>query len=661
MNNQSRRKFIKLSGLTTIASVSGLGFTLFNCASDDEVLIDENNDLNISGVSIPSSLNVSREGETTLTGKGFKVGDTIEFVSSTASLTFLGTVVEVTESTFTFTIPANFESGNYTLSVLRNTNSLLLGNVLCNVIANTNIPDVAGKNIKGVVYSNGEGVANVTVSDGFEVTVTDAQGRYYLESQKQTGFVFISVPGNYEVTNVGSAPQFFKRISNSVETIEQKDFSLIQVDNNNHVVLPLADWHLANRNNDLEQFNTKVLPDINSTIEKYTANGTKVYALTLGDLTWDAYWYDNNFGLNEYVPYMNKVNAPVFNLIGNHDNDPYYANDWEAENKYRDIIGPTYYSFNLGKVHYVVLDSVEYVNSGGSQGTVGSRNYNEKLTNDQIEWLKKDLATITDKSTPIVLAMHTPLYKNPTVDAGGNQINATDLSNANTLVSALADFSTVHVLSGHAHVNFSVEEEQNIMEHNTAALCATWWWTGKSGYANNHICKDGSPGGYGIWQINNTDIQWRFKGIGYNEDYQFRTYDVNSIHITAANYAPNASDADIESYADAYASPSANNEVLINVWGYDSQWKIEVSENNQSLPVTRVNAKDPLHIISYEALRLNAGATPTSAFVTNNTAHIFKVTAAAANSTLIIKVTDRFGNVYIENMVRPKALTLNMV
>jgi hypothetical protein len=36
---------------------------------------------------------------------------------------------------------------------------------------------------------------------------------------------------------------------------------------------------------------------------------------------------------------------------------------------------------------------------------------------------------------------------------------------------------------------------------------------------------------------------------------------------------------------------------------------------------------------------------------------MFKVTASSANSTLDIKVTDRFGNVYTETMTRPKAFT----
>lgn len=657
--NQSRRKFIKIGRLTTIAGFSGLGFTLLSCSSDNSI-IDENNSLNISGVSIPSSINVAKAGELMLTGKGFRVGDTMEFESLiNKNLIFKGTVVSVTENTFTFSVPSDFESGNYKVKVIRNAQALILGNILFNVVANTNIPDISGKNIKGVVYSNGKGVPGVVVSDGYEVTVTDSEGRYYLSSLKKAGFVFISVPGNYEVTNTGSAPQFFKRVSNSLDAIEQRDFSLLKVDNDKHVVLSLADWHLANRNNDLEQFTSKVLPDINATINKYSSDGTKVYALTLGDLTWDGYWYSNNFGLNEYVPYMNKINAPVFNLIGNHDNDPYFANDWDAENKYRDVLGPTYYSFNLGKVHYVVLDSVEYINTGGTQGTIGSRNYSERLTNNQLEWLKKDLATITDKSTPIVLAIHTPLYKQPSLDANGNQINTVDLLNGDVLKNIVSEFTKVHVLSGHTHINYTVEEG-NIMEHNTAAICATWWWTGKNGYANNHICKDGSPGGYGIWKMNGNDIKWLYKSIGYTEDYQFRAYDLNSVHITSAKYAPNSTDALLAPYSDVYATPSSNNEVLINVWGYDVQWKIEVTENNQPLKVSRVKEKDPLHIISYEALRLNAGATPTDAFETEKTPHFFKVKATTVNSTLTIKVTDRFGNVYTEIMERPKALTLGM-
>lgn len=410
----------------------------------------------------------------------------------------------------------------------------------------------------------------------------------------------------------------------------------------------------------MDQFTGNVLPDVNATIDKYKAEGKKVYALTLGDMTWDLYWYQNNFGLNEYLSYMNKLNCSVFNLIGNHDYDPYYANDWEAENKYREILGPTYYSFNLGEVHYVVLDDVEYINTGGAIGTVGNRNYSYNLSTEQLNWLQKDLETLSDKSTPIVLAMHTPLYQRPTLNADGTQQDQIYLHNGDSLIALLQNFTNVHVLSGHLHENYCVQQETNVTEHNTGAICATWWWTGKSGYANNHICKDGSPGGYGIWNNSGRDLQWKYKSVGFDENYQFRTYDLNTVHITAANFAPGTTDEVLSEYAGVYAQQNLSNQVLINVWGYDEQWKVEVTENGTSLEVIRTQAKDPLHIISYDALRLDNGATPTSAFVTNETAHLFKVQASAPNTTLEIKVTDRFGNVYSESMVRPKDFSLTI-
>ena len=39
---------------------------------------------------------------------------------------------------------------------------------------------------------------------------------------------------------------------------------------------------------------------------------------------------------------------------------------------------------------------------------------------------------------------------------------------------------------------------------------------------------------------------------------------------------------------------------------------------------------------------------------TSYNSHMFKVTASAPDTTLEIKVTDRFGNVYTESMTRPK-------
>jgi hypothetical protein len=519
------------------------------------------------------------------------------------------------------------------------------------------LPDRTGMTVKGYITANGQPVAGVAVSDGFEVTVTGADGVYYLPSQKKNGYVFISVPGNYEVASVDNIPQFFKKLRAGENTVERMDFELIPSDNDRHVVLAIADWHLANRTNDLAQFNA-CFTDINDMIGSYRAAGTKAYILTLGDMTWDGYWYSNSYALPQYLGQVKRLHTSVFNTMGNHDNDPYMLGDWLAEQTFKDIVGPSWYSFNLGKVHYVVLDNIEYINTGGAAGIVGQRNYNSKLVQTQLDWLQKDLALVQDKTAPLIIAMHIQLYRPP----GVNNSVALSLPDGQQLLDRLAGFSNVHVLTGHLHYNFTVNDGP-VMEHNTGALCATWWWTGYTGYAGNHICKDGSVGGYAVWELEDKNARWYYKSIGYDRNYQFRTYDLNTVAITADAYTPSANaefKAKVATYDGGYGKAGVGNEVLINVFNYDKDWKIEVSEGATPLQVTRVSVKDPLHIISYECQRLNRNAEPTADFVTNATTHIFKVTALSATGTLTVKVTDRFGNVYTENMTRPKTFNYNM-
>jgi len=278
------------------------------------------------------------------------------------------------------------------------------------------------------------------VSDGFEVTLTDADGIYYLPSQKKNGYVFISIPGNYEPRTIDNIPQFFKRLKADATTEEVASFVLTKANNDRHTILAVTDFHLANRLEDLAQFNT-CLTDMNAVISSYRSAGTNAYVLTLGDLSNDSYWYTNNFALPEYANVIKGFNAGVFNTMGNHDNDPNQVGDWFTEQKFKDVIGPTWYSFNLGKAHYVVLDNIIYHNAGQDE----EGRYNNGITSDQIEWLKKDLSHVADKSAPLIIAMHVNLYSRPNAS---NSI-ALNLSNGQELINCLAGFTNVYVLTGH--------------------------------------------------------------------------------------------------------------------------------------------------------------------------------------------------------------------
>jgi len=650
----------KLKSLITMllmALVIAGGFV--SCESDNEPVLMKT--LNITGVVIPPVIETYRGAEITVTGKGFQVGDILTLKGSDGTI-YTITIANVTNNSVSFPIPMQLNAGRYAFAVTRGdiTESLNYLNIV--LIANLNIPDVTGKNIKGVVYCNGDGVPGVVVSDGYELTTTDADGVYYLTSEKKHGYVFISVPSGYEAPIHQGMAQFYAFLSQPQTVVEQKNFGLTQADNTEFTLLAMADLHLASRNNDLDQFEKGFLAEAKAMCTQYNTLNKRIYGLTLGDMSWDAYWYDNHYALPEYIKSISSLGCAVYNVMGNHDNNARCAGDWLAEQTYKAVVGPTYYSFNLGEVHIVVLDNVEYRNFAASGDIMGARDYSAVVVADQINWLKKDLALITDKTTPIIVAMHCQL-SNVSI-SGGNQNHSNNLSNATELRNCLSDFPTVHYLTGHTHLNYNVVDG-NAFEHNTGAICATWWWTGKNGYAGNHIGKDGTPGGYSVYEINGRDIKWYYKGIGSPKTKQFRTYDRNEIHITADKYTPNATAAHkvlFESaYAGEYIAESADNYVYINIWNYDPSWTIEVKEGSTTLAPTRISAKDPLHIISYEAKRFDVGKQePTASFVTNNTTHIWRVKASSPSSTLEIKVTDGFGNEYTETMTRPKAFSTAM-
>ena len=108
--------------------------------------------------------------------------------------------------------------------------------------------------------------------------------------------------------------------------------------------------------------------------------------------------------------------------------------------------------------------------------------------------------------------------------------------------------------------------------------------------------------------------------------------------------------------ASTWSSTSTDNEVYINIWNYDPQWKIEVTENGTKLDVTKVTVYDPLHLVTYSAPAMKSSTKPT--FKTTTTSHMWKVKASNSSSTLEITVTDRFGNVFKESMKRPKTFSV---
>lgn len=634
---------------------------LFACGgSDDEKTPADNFDVQFT---VPGSVDVTEGGECTFAvsgggGKSPLTTDTF-ILESDAGISYVCPIVNTSSDSFTVRLADGCETGYYKVFVKRDARKKSFGRIYINIVEDIDFKPDAGTTVYGIVSSAGVGVENVVVSDGAEVTVTNEKGIYQLKSAKKWGYVFISVPSGYEVPSVGVLPQFHRALKNSADVVERADFKLEKVDGqDSYKIFMLGDMHLANRTGDLGQF-AQFTSDLTDYMTRH--KGEKMYALTLGDMTWDLYWYSNSYYFPQYLNTVNSQikNLQIFHTMGNHDNDFQTRSDYDAAVKYVDQICPTYYSFNIGKVHYVVMDDIDCSSYDGST----SRNYVKSLSAEQLDWLAKDLSHVA-KTTPVVVAMHAQVFY-PTTS--GFKI---DHDQVNTLrLFDILDGYTVRFVTGHTHKLFNVTPDapivdgHNFREYNSGSVCASWWWSGNL-TPGIHIGTDGTPGGYGIWDVTGTDFQCLYKSTGWPEEYQFRSYDLNNVHFSMADVPLMPSDisASVKNaymqYVNAYLQNN-DNEVLINIWNWNSDWTLSVvDENRKTLPYTEVWAYDPLHIAALSVKRFNnAGLKSTPSFITDKFTHFFKVKADDADTDLVITVKDEFGNEWTENMQRPKAFS----
>ena len=529
---------------------------------------------------------------------------------------------------------------------------MLLGTAMC-----------AAHNVSGTVTCDGQGVAGVAVSDGYEVVVTDANGYYAMSSSKLNGYVFYTLPSGYEpLLADGFNPQFWAPLdSRDVTVDETHDFTLRRVDNDKHTVIFAADTHLARRNSDRAYFKKGLIASLNDEVER--AGSNPIYSVILGDLTWDVFWTQNDYNLVDFMEDMKHFKYPMtlWPVIGNHDHDPSIpagANtDFTAADPWRRFVCPNYYSFNLGKVHYVVLDDIYYLNidygdETYSEGVVGSRNYRGNITNDQMQWLRKDLALV-DYSTPVVVCLHIPAWS-----INSNFSYSPRLDNTGTLCSLLNKYKEAHIVSGHNHCNYTAHPTgySHVTEHNIAATCGSLWQSAI--FTGRHICHDGSPAGYMRWTITGDNLQWYFKPI-HEGDRQMRLYDMNTVR----NYYLN--NATMRNILRDYPSrvnysTIGDNMVMVNVFSYAPGWQVTICEGDDLLQCDRVYTEDPFHTLAYDVACYSVYGNYSTYYTTSLNTHMFMAQASTDTLPIVVRVVDTFGNIYLRSITRPYKYSISM-
>ena len=538
--------------------------------------------------------------------------------------------------------------------------------------------------IYGTVECNGKPLSNVIVSDGYEITKTDKQGRYFLVSQKRNGYVFVTAPGNYAYEVKDALPQLWANLNNSKGIAERHDFRLVKASHKKFAFIALTDIHMANYYDAPQHFRNKDVPVIRNTVNgllKKHGKKYKVYTINGGDSSYDTYWVTGSYTIRDFPATLKETQypTPMFNVMGNHDNDPFELAgkdvDFRAEQAYRDALGPTYYSFNIGKIHFVVLDNIIYNNKPGkgfeSMGLPGMIDYTVGITPNQMEWLRKDLA-LQPHDAPLVVCMHDPLFLRKKLSLTEYKHNFDDPSNAKELIRLISTFPETHIIDGHSHRNYTFHcDSLRIIDHNVSSICGNWWRTGFTGYdtytisrtkkgekvfhkGHDQINPDGTPSGYYVFNVDGRKITWRYQSLSDPADVQFRAWDMNEVR----RYSQNSSD-----YADfinAYYKRCdyrqlPDNQVWINVWAFDSKWKIRVWEDGKEIPAKLDLLESPEYTYWYNFfMAVDNGRFDSPSYQKVKYGVSFRVQCSSPTSTLRIEATDSFGNKYTKIMTRPQ-------
>ncbi|RZK82271.1 MAG: metallophosphoesterase [Pedobacter sp.] len=434
--------------------------------------------------------------------------------------------------------------------------------------------------VTGKVTNRNRGVAGVVISDGFSVVVTDAKGNYKIELNEKATNLFMSTPSGYEFkTNANIAHQYEELGSRN-----QYDFTLTKLKRNDdkHNFIVWADPQVRVKD-DVAQMMATSVPD---TIAQIKALGSDalVHGICVGDIAWDFLEFFEDY--NKAVALMG---IPFFQALGNHDMNYKEGGDETSDRTFKEFFGPTYYSFNRGKAHYVVMDDVRYLGS--------ERLYDGYITEAQLSWLAKDLQHVS-KDSLLIINLHIPVHN-------GVKNNA-------ELYKVLEGFKHVHIMSGHTHYNVN-NISNGIYEHNHGTVCGAWW--------SGQICTDGTPRGYGVYEVDGNSLKWFYKPTGLEKEHQFS--------IT------------VDTLTD-------QKRMLLNVWNWDPEWSVEYELDGKNMgSPEQQKGNDPL------AIKLHAQGKPTTgrAFAKpSQTDHLFIAHFKPGIRKVKVTVTDRFGKKYVQEV-----------
>jgi len=448
------------------------------------------------------------------------------------------------------------------------------------------LPAAGERFASGVVFAdrdrNGQrdllerGLRGVAVSNGRDVTRTDWRGRYRLPVGDDT-IVFVvkprgwsppigadGLPRFYYVHKPKGSPPYlrFAGVAPTGPLPESIDFPLVR------------SWERKSFRavifSDPQTYTLEEIDYLSRDIVAELVGVDAAFGLSLGDLVGD--------DLSLFEPLnqaVGRIGIPWYNVHGNHDMNFRAQADEHADETFERVYGPTTYAFQVGRVHFVVLDDVIYAgaNPDGSSG-----DYEGGLTARQLAFLRNYLQTVPRRDL-VVLAMHVPLA--PPVPHRVPQ--------RREILEILSGHPHTLSLSGHlhlqAHAFFGVEEGYSgprPHHHFSVGSASGSWWRGAPDETGipHATMRCGAPNGYAILSFEGNRYSLRFKAARRPADYQM------TIHVPQS----------------VAAAGAGETEVLVNVFAGSERTRVamRLGESGKWVTLERVARRDPGYVALLE-------------------------------------------------------------
>jgi len=318
------------------------------------------------------------------------------------------------------------------------------------------------------------------VSDGYRVTRTDGDGSYRLPVDAQSGrFVFVTTPRGFWTE------KFYQSID-AATAIGRADFEFKPVPQEDRFdFVFITDMHLEKPEIGVPKFKASL-----AEINRLQPEPVLIWAQ--GDIC-----LQGGSG-SAYVDGLATVTMPVRNGAGNHE---MMLKEDNPRGAFEQLFGPTYYSFDWGGIHCVVLDGNKPI-----PGQEGWQAVHGAVEGRELAWLAADLAA-QPRGKPIIVGVHIPVVSTYPERRQHSPDDAPywEITNADQLTNLFARFGVRLVLQGHMHENERATV-QGVEYVESMSLSGSWWKSGRE--LERGV--DGSPRGYRIISVDGDRVSHRF-------------------------------------------------------------------------------------------------------------------------------------------------------